>query len=792
MNQSSLSSQTENPSINNDNNNINISSIECTNCSIECKPLRCSACKLVSYCSKTCQRLHWKKHHKHVCCGMDNNKRKKKETKKVKDESRNVFQAGNELQMLISNMSSHEMKQHYDKTMDHLEYMKISSPSSSLSINSSSKQQHQKLEEEKAEREQKQLEENIQPASSNIKKKLNSSSSSVATCIPDAKINDIALASNGSNEYDTIETSYNNSNCSYTVEKLVYTCTYAVTIVIDPTEHTLPKKRENIKIQIMYDHQEKFSRKLKSHVKVQLNTNQNYNSAEKESKTITLLSIHLPDQIFSTEEDVLSSLTIHDDDESSIHIYITFKLQYKSKDQDYFYDDLHLSSSLSSTKLTNPDDLNGVQCRCCHQYLLTQQQHRPDSTTSSESNNENTDSKIEESYIQQVYHLPNGYWDEITDYLTCYEGQATINFSSSANTIERGIAYEDGSILVMNKKDLHNVCILAIEGYGESGNEDIYNSITKSASNSSGTIQDEKGTDLDEINSSVMYRGKRTWQDKVGGATVCCAQCCSILGYASLEEPDTCRLLKHRLRAITTTSQKNNGNTMKVMDCFYYNTCESFIGRELLRYAESQAVFNFVIFQDTNPIYDVSAAGKISDKRKGRRCLVLKLLSWNTFMNINLYHTSERQSSGSNRGKCFRRIAKVIFEETDDLDDALDDNGNENDPMNFTWGNFDPCCPPENSQNLKLATKHTTRKDDTSKNEGTNEENNDLSKIQKASVQMHLSSDEWTGLRDVLEAGRSLIPESISKATVLCKLGVNDGVEKRKAYLSMLQLPLLE
>jgi hypothetical protein len=83
----------------------------------------------------------------------------------------------------------------------------------------------------------------------------------------------------------------------------------------------------------------------------------------------------------------------------------------------------------------------------------------------------------------------------------------------------------------MNKRDLNNVSVLAIEGYGEveplqSNEKDNY----LKDDNAIGTVnENSKNIDVD-ASGGVMFRGKRAWNDSVGGATVCCNQCCSILG----------------------------------------------------------------------------------------------------------------------------------------------------------------------------------------------------------------------------------------------------------------------
>jgi hypothetical protein len=54
----------------NENENQNVNDLSCFVCRNNLpanKPRRCSRCSSVYYCSKTCQKIHWKGGHRHSC-----------------------------------------------------------------------------------------------------------------------------------------------------------------------------------------------------------------------------------------------------------------------------------------------------------------------------------------------------------------------------------------------------------------------------------------------------------------------------------------------------------------------------------------------------------------------------------------------------------------------------------------------------------------------------------------------------------------------------------------------------
>ena len=349
----------------------------------------------------------------------------------------------------------------------------------------------------------------------------------------------------------------------------------------------------------------------------------------------------------------------------------------------------------------------------------------------------------------------------------------------------------------MNKYDLPNISILAIEGYGEqevlpSNNNDDDNDFNGNTVTK--TNRQDYNIDVD-VSGGVLYRGKRAWRDTVGGATICCNQCCSILGYASIEEPETCRLLKHRLCAKKVSlpspsslsssckGDLDEGNdvldTGKMRDCFATNSCMTFVARELVRYAENQAVFTFMIFS--------------SDSRK---VLMIKLLSWNTLIGYHQQCHNERSRVwGNKKDGNLERVAKVIFEEIDNVgdDDKLFD---ETDPMNFSWGGFDLCCPPFSFNGLKQShddvnTNHKRTTTVTEKKE--EKESNDIQQSSLpsiASVHLHLPLSEYEEIKKNLVRRSKLFPKAIARPTILLKLGVDGESKHGNAGLSFLELPV--
>jgi hypothetical protein len=296
--------------------------------------------------------------------------------------------------------------------------------------------------------------------------------------------------------------------------------------------------------------------------------------------------------------------------------------------------------------------------------------------------------------------------------------QPVIEFSASAEA-KRSIAMQDSNVICLHKDDFGaSVCILAVDGYGEPSEE---------RKRSNGKNQSLSQMLLDETSdTSAAVRGSRTWRDAVGGATICCAQCCSPLGFASLESPETYRLLNHRL-----SMQSNPSGSFKSIPV---TSCASFIARELIRYAEAKAIFTFIVSPESS-----------TDHRP--QCLLLRLLSWDAVMAWDFQSESSFQPR-------FRRVAKIVYEVTDD---KLSPGGghNSDDITSWVWGGVDLCCTPDMQMDPSSMVT----------------QNNSDQVV--STVRLRLPEDEWDEVKQSLHhsPGGIAFSKSVVDATILVKLG---------------------
>jgi len=424
-----------------------------------------------------------------------------------------------------------------------------------------------------------------------------------------------------------------------------------------------------------------------------------------------LLSVTLP---ISSTEPPTARISL---DSNSISIRIQQDLSSMVEMDDSFgiVDNLlgiELSSFASIT--TDPNDLNYLHCRTCQNPII-----EPPSSAAA-SSNDNT--------IQSVLPLPTGYWDDISDYLICYDGQAILDFTSSTTTAIKHSALEDDAVIVLHQDDLiqkqqrRGIRIGRVKGYGEhsSGNEDASSS--------------------------------EAWKDKAAikgtkSKTITCAKCCSTLGFVSNNDNDsnTYRLYKHLLDCVKPPNTS----------IFSKYTCGSFLAREMIRYAENDAIYTFIV--------------GVSDEMDWTRahnpgpCILIRILSWDTPMAI----IDKKNTTDESNALQFHKVVKVIFEE---VSDKAIETTNNNDSTEWTWRGVDFCCPPPNGTNV----------DETASSE---------MQTKASSIRIFFSPQEWEDLRDVLVDRSMYFSEAVKEAVVMTKLGLptSDG-EKQKAALSFLSL----
>ncbi|KAL9189323.1 hypothetical protein ACHAXT_011813 [Thalassiosira profunda] len=373
---------------------------------------------------------------------------------------------------------------------------------------------------------------------------------------------------------------------------------------------------------------------------------------------------------------------------------------------------------------TGSAQLNRLRCRSCQKPILVPQ--------SVENGGD---------VIRSVLPLPSGCWDEITDYLICYDGQANVDFSSSSTTAISGVALEDDAVLVLHRSDLSDgVRATRSKGYGEHSSE-LRNG-TATATNDGGSL---------------------AWKDKSaakgeGVRAVTCSKCCSTLGFVSDHDETTYRLYKHLLDCDT------HGPST-----FAKYTCGSFLAREMRRYAESEAVYTFIVgVSDENDWTRVHTPGEF---------ILIRMLSWDTPMATlgrDQTKVCEDDDTPDNAIR-FQKVVKVIFEVTSGRNELADPTSAE-DPLEWSWRGNDFCCPPLSG---------------TSADEASNADEgfDAMSRRKASSTRIFFSQREWSELSEALTNGTSYFSRVVSDAVVTAKLGPpSDDGGQAAAALSFLRL----
>jgi len=392
---------------------------------------------------------------------------------------------------------------------------------------------------------------------------------------------------------------------------------------------------------------------------------------------------------------------------------------------------LGVEGSSFSSFTTNVSELNYIRCRKCQHPLVDPPLTNVDASCPNEHS----------AVIQSVLPLPSGYWDDISDYLICYEGQAAVDFTSSSTTAIPGTVLEDDTILVLHQHDLAEggFRTLGVKRYGEHSSDHLNN-------NGNGS------------SSSKAWKGKSATKG-AGSKSVTCASCCSALGFVADNNSDTFWLYKHLLSCGNPCSREGASIFLKY-------TCGSFLAKEMVRYAESEAIYTFIVgISDENDWTRAHNPGE---------CILLRVLSWDTPLAVaGGSRTYSSEDPGVHKIH-FQRVVKVIFEVISDKKELTAVN---DDPLEWRWRDIDFCCPP--------TMRHAESNDASSNIDG----NSSATLSTKASsTRIFFSKPEWYELRNTLMNGSHYFSDAMKDAIVLAKLGVPGSDQEQTASLSFLPI----
>ncbi|KAG7348937.1 MYND finger domain containing protein [Nitzschia inconspicua] len=429
-------------------------------------------------------------------------------------------------------------------------------------------------------------------------------------------------------------------------------------------------------------------------------------------------------------------------------------------------------SSTGKFPTTSLQQINTAACATCNVPLFSNESTH--SGKDPKQRRENTAVTTFPKVIEKVLPLPQGYWDDIAEYLICYSGQPAVDFTSSAAVVHPGLALEDVNLLCLHPSDVSKSVSL------ESMTDHATSNATKVGTDDQSyqkieVVVDEEGekkvadsnqddattrtfTDDPALLYSAEGRGDRSWLDCTGGGsvTLCCNNCSSNLGFVSGLTPETWRFWKHRLVSTSRNDPNEEGHHTQRM-----RSCASFLVGEMVRYAESKAIFTFVL-------------GVEGDTRD-RRCLLLQLLSWETSIASFHHNSDNRQPQQQPFGQrdsfldyrlFFQKVAKVVFEESAYPPTV---GGSEDYGSQWLWGGADLCCPPQKDIPSDLFLPSKTAK--TSIRPWEQLPSDVVQKKKASTVRLDVSLEEYQQIWTELKDSRSMFSSSYEQATILMKMG---------------------
>jgi len=261
------------------------------------------------------------------------------------------------------------------------------------------------------------------------------------------------------------------------------------------------------------------------------------------------------------------------------------------------------------------------------------------------------------------------------------------------------------------------------------------------------------------------------------GNTITCSKCWSTLGFVSGHDSNTFRFYKHLLHCGTPSASSSPSlvalGEEEKENVFYKYTCGSFLAREMVRYADSEAIYTFIV--------GVSDENDWTRLSKASECVLLHMLGWDSALgSVNGKMSSS--GDGEDRGNAvrFEKVLKVIYDETTDR--GQHSSNQEEDDSNGTkwiWGGMDLCCPPPSSSSSSSSLMGNENEEVPLTTEP---------QVKATAVRIFLSTQEMTELKKALSTGSEYFSDVVKDAIVMSKLGMPLNGGRHSASLSYLPL----
>jgi len=537
-----------------------------------------------------------------------------------------------------------------------------------------------------------------------------------------------------------------------------------------------------------------------------------YNDDDKiDPKFENLLSLRVPGEIH--EARAYSSAT----EDGTTYSLLSIRLPYRptTVSEDSFFSADHYAASGTTTasrrgSISNPAEAQTVCCRSCGYRLIKK----------------GGCSGGGSGTIDRVLPMPSGRYDDIfPDYMICYPGQPVVDIGTTATTlgVREGCLLQDETTVVLHAKDVDGASVSTKKpGYGHDAYEDsIFESLALPDTGVSDETAPSQSNDMlkriSKADPTAVIRGIRPWRDSVGGATLACDLCSSTLGFAQ-EEGQSYRILKHRVQ--WKTSQECD-DAVEDEDCdegedkkvetkveakLSSSTVSDFIAHEMIRYAETKAIFALQVLcehrhqprRQQQPSFLATTSETVSSSSAGTNsCLWLRLLSWDTRAATGkdcwVDDDSGKQhyeTDGTEWNMDWYRLVQVMYEEetvaTTIPTSSTPDGG---EWMSWTTAK-DWCCPPP----VPTATKAVKEDEDSNDNakealkesptNATTADDGTTPVPPTSVVRLWLSPEEYEELRRALETGSNFYySDEVKRATIAAKTGTTSSAVELAAFL---------